>query len=170
MLKKAIIKKVDGKYILYTKDGKKKLGTHDTRQKAIKQEYAIQKSKEREVKSAFLIFSSNGEEKAAAIVEIADDDNKRRRGLSKRANIEAGTGMLFDKVGGFWMRDVNFPLDLTYVNNDMKIAEIVRMEKDNSPLPHVYRPSALNIKYALELPTGWLSEKGITVGDNLEII
>lgn len=45
--KVAVIKKEDGEYILYTKDGKKVLGRHSTRQKAIKQEYAIQKSQER---------------------------------------------------------------------------------------------------------------------------
>jgi hypothetical protein len=43
----AVIKKEDGEYILYTKDNKKVLGRHPTRQKAIKQEYAIQKSQER---------------------------------------------------------------------------------------------------------------------------
>ena len=42
----AVIKKEDGKYKLYTRDGKKVLGTHDDKQDAIKQEYAIEKSKE----------------------------------------------------------------------------------------------------------------------------
>jgi len=46
--KSAVIKKEKGKYKLYTKDGKKVLGTHDTRQEAIKQEYAIQKSQEKQ--------------------------------------------------------------------------------------------------------------------------
>jgi hypothetical protein len=46
--KSAVIKKEKGKYKLYTKDGKKVLGVHDTRQDAIKQEYAIQKSQEKQ--------------------------------------------------------------------------------------------------------------------------
>jgi len=46
--KNAVIKKEKGKYKLYTKDGKKILGTHETRQQAIKQEYAIQKSQEKQ--------------------------------------------------------------------------------------------------------------------------
>lgn len=47
MDKQAKIVKRDGKYILYTKDGSRILGKHDTRQGAIKQEYAIQKSQEK---------------------------------------------------------------------------------------------------------------------------
>lgn len=52
MLKQAVIRKEDGKYKLLTKDGKRVLGTHDTRQGAIKQEYAIEKSQERREKKA----------------------------------------------------------------------------------------------------------------------
>lgn len=46
--KTAVIKSVGGgKYALMTADGKRRLGTHDSKQKAYKQEYAIQKSEER---------------------------------------------------------------------------------------------------------------------------
>ena len=34
-------------YVLYTSDGSRELGEHPTREAAIKQEYAIKKSKER---------------------------------------------------------------------------------------------------------------------------
>ncbi len=45
-----VIKKRRGKFILYDRGGKKKLGSHDTKAGAKKQEYAIQKSKERRKK------------------------------------------------------------------------------------------------------------------------
>lgn len=49
--KSAVVKqRPDGKWELRTKDGKRVLGTHDTAQEAYKQEYAIQKSQERETK------------------------------------------------------------------------------------------------------------------------
>ena len=47
MNKQAVIKKENGEYVLYTADGSRVLGRHKTRQGAIKQEYAIQKSKEK---------------------------------------------------------------------------------------------------------------------------
>ena len=55
MGKVAIIEKIDGEYILWTKDRSKRLGTHKTRLGAIKQEYAIQKSQESESKLAHLL-------------------------------------------------------------------------------------------------------------------
>jgi hypothetical protein len=45
--KHAVVKREKNKYVLYTKDGKRVLGRHDTAQGAYKQEYAIQKSKEK---------------------------------------------------------------------------------------------------------------------------
>lgn len=39
--REAVIKKSGKKWILYTKDGKRKLGTHDTREEAVAQERAI---------------------------------------------------------------------------------------------------------------------------------
>ena len=36
-----VIRKEGGKWVLYTKDGKKKLGTHDSKEAALKQERAI---------------------------------------------------------------------------------------------------------------------------------
>lgn len=50
--KVAVIRKENGKYVLRTKDGKRILGKHDTRQQAIKQEYAIEKSEERQKKAS----------------------------------------------------------------------------------------------------------------------
>lgn len=52
--KQAVIRKEKGQYILYTSDGSRVLGRHKTRLEAIKQEYAIQKSKEREMKKSAL--------------------------------------------------------------------------------------------------------------------
>lgn len=40
-----MIKKSGKKWILYTKDGKRKLGTHDTREEALAQERAIMANK-----------------------------------------------------------------------------------------------------------------------------
>ena len=42
-----MIKKRNGKYVLYTKDGKRVLGTHNTAREAHAQEYAIEKSMEK---------------------------------------------------------------------------------------------------------------------------
>ena len=40
-----MIRKVGNKYVLFTKDGSRKLGTHPTREAALKQEAAVEISK-----------------------------------------------------------------------------------------------------------------------------
>ncbi len=52
MLKAAIVKQEGDKWVLWTKDGKRRLGTHDTARKAYAQEYAIQKAEERRANTA----------------------------------------------------------------------------------------------------------------------
>jgi hypothetical protein len=42
-----MVKKENDKYVLYTKDGKRKLGTHDTLAQALSQEAAVNISKAR---------------------------------------------------------------------------------------------------------------------------
>ena len=61
------------------------------------------------------------------VVSTAEDMNK---GLSGRENLEEGNGMLFiyqspQKVS-FWMPDMNFPLDIIFLDND----EVVYIETD----------------------------------------
>lgn len=46
--KEAVVRQEGGKWKLYTRDGKRVLGTHDKPEEAYKQEYAIQKSKEKQ--------------------------------------------------------------------------------------------------------------------------
>lgn len=46
-----MIKKQGNKWILYTKDGSRKLGTHSSKKKAIAQEIAIKASKAKKTKT-----------------------------------------------------------------------------------------------------------------------
>jgi hypothetical protein len=48
LTKEAIVARKGKKWVLKTKDGSRVLGTHESAQDAYKQEYAIQKSQERE--------------------------------------------------------------------------------------------------------------------------
>jgi hypothetical protein len=41
------VRKIGSKYVLYTKDGSQRLGTHDSKEEAEAQEHAIQISKAR---------------------------------------------------------------------------------------------------------------------------
>ena len=124
-----------------------------------------------------LQFIGPGKEvKAEVITEIADTWSKRRQGLSNRLCLPNGYGMLFDKVGSYWMKDVNFPLDIVFLDKQGVVLEKQRMdtvEKSASNLPTntlnlpTYSPLTNEAAVALELPAGWFDKKGLSVGDRV---
>jgi len=62
-------------------------------------------------------------------VEIASTPEQSAKGLSSRATLDAKTGMLFvfspAEQATFWMKDMNFPLDLVWIKNE-KVTDITR--------------------------------------------
>lgn len=109
----------------------------------------------------------SGAVKASATVEIADTPETRRRGLSKRASLGRDRGMFFDTAGCYWMKDVEFPLDLAFLSKSGEVLEVQHMPVDRDGLFH-YSPAAENAvkaAHALEMPMGWFGGHGITRGD-----
>ena len=103
--------------------------------------------------------------------ELADTSSSRELGLSFRKSMQIGEGMLFafDASGkyGFWMKDMNFPLDIIWLDESGRVVYFV----DNvatSTFPGVFMndPQA---KYVLELNAGSASKLGIYLGTKLEI-
>lgn len=115
----------------------------------------------------FDFTAPDGAVKASAVLEIADTDETRRRGLSKRASLPDGRGMFFDKAGCYWMKDVEFPLDLTFISKDGEVLETLQMPVDRGGVFH-YSPSAAlasKVAHAIETPLGFMAEHGIEPGD-----
>ncbi|MGH7287601.1 MAG: DUF192 domain-containing protein [Myxococcota bacterium] len=104
--------------------------------------------------------------------EIADTLARRQRGLSGRASLPAGQGMLFvyEEPGlhGFWMPDMHFDIDILWI----RAGRIVHVESDvphtaSEPLP-VYRPRE-PADVVLELPAGTARRLGFRPGDAVQI-
>ena len=109
----------------------------------------------------------DGAVKASAVLEIADTPETRAKGLSKRASLEAGRGMFFDRAGVYGMKDVEFPLDLTFVTKEGEILETLAMPVDKSGVFH-YSPSVEylgKVAHAIETPQGFLAAHGVVPGD-----
>jgi uncharacterized membrane protein (UPF0127 family) len=105
-----------------------------------------------------------GKVKCAAFVELADTPERRARGLSKRASLGKMSGMVFDCAGPFWMKDVEFPLDLLFTDEYGRITEKTAMDldKDGDNLYPAHKYDSAN---AIELPLGFCDRHGIEVGD-----
>lgn len=105
-------------------------------------------------------------------VEIADEDEERIKGLSDRKSLDKDRGMIFvfgekDKYG-FWMKNVNFPLDLIYIS-DNKIVDIVKnaepKTKDATDI-QIYTPKE-DANYVLEINGGLSDEFGFEIGQEV---
>lgn len=100
-------------------------------------------------------------------VELAMTPEAQAQGLSARQDLAEGTGMLFvfdvPSRQGFWMQDMNFPIDIIWIAGDMKV---VYIKKDARPesYPEVFTPPA-DAKYVLEVPAGFAERYGLQVGD-----
>jgi len=103
-------------------------------------------------------------------VGIAKTPSEREQGLSGRKSLPQDNGLLFifdkpDKYG-FWMKDMNFPIDIIWISNENKI---VYLQKSLLPstYPEVYYPND-RAKYVLEITAGQVEILNLKIGDTVE--
>ncbi len=102
-------------------------------------------------------------------VELAIDKTSQERGLSGRESLAVNTGMLFmfnkpDKYY-FWMKGMNFPIDIIWINENNKIVYIKREAQPENFL-ETYGPEE-NSLYVLEVPSGFSDMHGLKTGDSV---
>lgn len=99
-------------------------------------------------------------------VDVARTDAELVRGLSERTRLGDQEGMLFvfekDSRQGIWMKDMNFPIDIIWLDSQKRVVHIVR---DASPesYPVVFTPP-VDARYVLEVPAGSVARWGVNVG------
>ena len=105
-------------------------------------------------------------------VEIADDTAERARGLSGRVVLAEDSAMLFlfelPSVQNFWMKGMNFPLDIIWIKGDTIIGFAENVPPDNSQMPSIYSsPEAVD--KVLEINAGLVKKLGIKIGDTIAL-
>ncbi len=102
-------------------------------------------------------------------IENADTLEKQTLGLSGRSSLAEGEGMIFTfekpDVYKFWMKDMNFPIDIIWIGEDMKVSYIKENATPES-YPEAFGPET-NTKYVVEVSSGFVNRNNIKVGDNL---
>jgi Uncharacterized conserved protein len=102
-------------------------------------------------------------------VDVADTSAERSMGLSGRKSLKEGEGMLFvfdsPSKYGFWMKDMNFAIDIVWIGEDKKVLGI---EKGVLPetYPKIFYPPG-EVAYALEVPATFSDTIGLEVGQSL---
>ncbi len=102
------------------------------------------------------------------MVEIADDDAERQRGLMHREPLAADRGMLFQfpdvAERGFWMHNTPSSLDIIYID---PYGRIVSIAKNAPPNSDAIIPSNGPAMGVLELRAGRADEIAAKPGDRV---
>ena len=100
------------------------------------------------------------------VVEIADDEAERQRGLMERPPLADDRGMLFQfpdvAERGFWMHNTPSPLDIIYIDPRGRIVSIAKNAAPNSDEIIPSNGPAMGV---LELRAGRADEIGARPGD-----
>lgn len=98
--------------------------------------------------------------------ELAISSADQERGLGGRDYLAPGDGMLFvfdtSAVRGFWMKDMNFPIDIVWIDNSRKVVGISERIA-TSTYPDIFLPEA-PVSYVLEVAASDASSLGIATG------
>jgi uncharacterized membrane protein (UPF0127 family) len=106
-------------------------------------------------------------------VEIAQTSAQLQTGLMNRENLQENTGMLFifksEDRHSFWMKNMSFPIDIIWINANLKVVDITREAQTCriEPCP-AYTPSA-PAKYVLEVPAGFAQKNLIETGQRIAL-
>jgi len=104
------------------------------------------------------------------LAEIAKTEKERERGLSGKNSLPEDFGMLFvfnkpDKYL-FWMKEMNFPIDIIWLNENKKIVDITtNLATSTYPNTVTSQTSAL---YVFEINAGLADKYNFKIGDSLD--
>ncbi|EPG76369.1 hypothetical protein LEP1GSC058_1198 [Leptospira fainei serovar Hurstbridge str. BUT 6] len=96
------------------------------------------------------------------VVEIANTEAARQKGLMFRRKLLDNEGMLFifpsEDYLTFWMKNTLIPLSIGYFNKDKRMVDSYEMEPNQTK---VLYHSTEKVLYALEANKGWFAKKGL---------
>jgi uncharacterized protein len=114
-------------------------------------------------RASVVLTGSQGERKV--VVEVVSSPRAVERGLMYRQHLPVDDGMLFlmgeEDIHSFWMRNTLIPLDMIFIDKDMKVVGIVENAEPRTETSRtVNKPSS----YVLEVNGGWSAKNGIGAG------
>ena len=108
------------------------------------------------------ITNSDGEE-VVVNCEVPSTDEEKMTGLMYRDSLCDNCGMFYDYVdGGFWMKNVNFPIEMIFIDDD----QIVDIKKANAQDETTIYPS-VESNGNLEVNDGFCESNNISIGNKV---
>ena len=103
-------------------------------------------------------------------LEVCANDAERSLGLMYRKALPDNTGMIFvfsnERDNTFWMKNTYIPLDMVFVDREMKVVGIL---EDVPPLNEAPRSVGKPSMYVLEFSAGTMKKLGVVPGSKVEI-
>jgi len=114
------------------------------------------------------VSTADGRLLGTVSVAVADTPMERYFGLSNTDPLGPSAGMLFvfpdEGHRTFVMRDMDYPLDIIFVGANGTITHIAHAPvESNGDLT----PYSARAKWVLEVPYGWTTDHGVSVGDSV---
>jgi uncharacterized protein len=120
-------------------------------------------------KRSIRVYFPNGDSVRA---EPAITAPERERGLMFRQTLERDRGMLFfmgeETIHPFWMKNVNFAIDILWLDGQRRIVHMARNVPPCRKDPCPTYPPLLPSLYVLEIAAGRADELGLKLNDQLE--
>ncbi len=117
--------------------------------------------------SSLPVVTINDRDINVAVVSSFAD---RQLGLSDYTTLPANEGMLFvfedSSLHGFWMKDMDFSIDIAWLDAQRNIVHIEPSVSPNT-FPEVFYPE-VPARYVLEVNADFFSNNQISIGDSVE--
>lgn len=104
-------------------------------------------------------------------VTVVKDGPEMERGLSGRTSLDPTEGMLFifpnNGYHGIWMKEMNFPIDIVWVDSSFKVVSIEENVKPET-YPKVFEPTS-PARFVIEANAFFMNSFDVRVGATVEI-
>ncbi|MEI6851051.1 MAG: DUF192 domain-containing protein [Candidatus Saccharibacteria bacterium] len=98
--------------------------------------------------------------------KLALNDVEREKGLSGTEELQSDQILLmafpYEDKWSIWMKDMNFPIDIVWLNSAKKVV-FIKLNATPESYPDKFLPKT-NASYVVELPAGTVESKSIKVG------
>lgn len=105
-------------------------------------------------------------------VKVLRDAEELRQGLSGTKDLPKGSAVLFvfasDNEWGIWMKDMNYPIDIVWLDSSARVVHTVRNAQPASYPDTTFTPP-VKARYVIELPSGTIEQTDIKNGDRAEL-
>lgn len=105
-------------------------------------------------------------------VLIAKTEEEKQKGLSGREALPQDQGMVFlfeePSIHSFWMKDMKFPIDIIFINENKIVSIIENAKPDNSENRPLYQPTAPS-NTVFEINAGLAKKYNFKPGDTVEL-